>query len=57
MQFQGCFCPCLSKAQHAQKLKFAFEWVQNIMGKGENSSKQFFSLSQNVFKSLLLQGP
>ena len=34
-----------------QKMKIVFEWVENILGKGENAGNEY------VFKSLLLQGP
>ena len=39
-----------------EKLKFVFERVENIVGKGENAGEQHFLLSHNVFKMILLQG-
>ena len=32
------------------------DWVENIVGKGENAGYQHFSFSHNVFKKLLFQG-
>ena len=35
---------------------FAFDRVENIVGKGENAGHQHFLFSDNVFKGLLTQG-
>ena len=35
---------------------FAFDRIENILGKGENAGSQHFSFSLNVFKGSLLQG-
>ena len=43
------------KINETQKLKNAFGWVENILGKEEMLVTSTFSFFQNVFKSLVLQ--
>ena len=44
------------KLSNAQMTKFVLDWVENIVGKGENAVTSIFSFSQNVFKSCPSQG-
>ena len=45
-----------NKIDVSQKFEFVLEMVENIVGKGENASYQYFLLFHNVFKRHLIQG-
>ena len=45
-----------NKINVTKKLKSVLGRVKNFVGKGENAGYQYFLLSQNVCKSILLQG-
>ena len=42
-----------NKINVSEKLKFVFDRVENIVGKGENAGYQHFLLFHSVFKRLL----
>ena len=44
------------KINATKKLKFVLDWIENILGKGENAGYQHFLFSQNIFENLLFQG-
>ena len=43
-----------NKINVTETLKFVLRKAENTVGKGENAGYQYFLLSYNVFKSLLL---
>ena len=45
------------KLNFAEKLKFALERVENIVGKGENAGNQHFLLFPQCFQKASIEGP